>query len=129
MLSFKAEGTLTDPGGTAQVQASSKLGSALPELEDPIATLVTPIICFFSSLTVMENLLALRQLSNYAVSSKMPAIVQRGHGEGSNVLVAKSRKQLFLGIAVVKVSEFKLNCAANGNFIDRSKGEKQDGKR
>ena len=89
MLSFKVEGMLTDPRGTVQVQASSKLGSALPELEDPIVTLVTPIICFFSSLTIMENLLALRQLSNYAVSSKMPAIVQCGHEEGSNVLVAK----------------------------------------
>ena len=69
----------------------------------------------------MESLLALRQLSNYAASifRDGPAVVQWALEEAGRVLVTKSSKQLFVGIAVMKVWQFELNCAANGNFIGR----------
>ncbi|KAF8435169.1 hypothetical protein L210DRAFT_3506436 [Boletus edulis BED1] len=65
----------------------------------------------------MDDICAIRQSSDYAAASHIPASVQWTPGDGGHILVNKSTKRLFVGRAVVHVYDHKLNCGPNGNFI------------
>lgn len=59
----------------------------------------------------------LKKLSSYAASQPLPSLVQWKPAETGHVLVAKKTQELFIGVAVVQVFDYKLNCSPSGNFI------------
>ncbi|KAG6374107.1 hypothetical protein JVT61DRAFT_4751 [Boletus reticuloceps] len=65
----------------------------------------------------------LKKLQNYAASPELPSLLQWKPTQAGHVLVWKTTKQLFVGVAVVQVYSYKLNCGPNGNFINPDVGK------
>ncbi|KAF8417102.1 hypothetical protein L210DRAFT_3321652, partial [Boletus edulis BED1] len=60
----------------------------------------------------------LKKLQNYAASPELPTLLQWRPAQVGHALAWKTTKDLFIGVAVVQVYNYKLNCAPNGNFIN-----------
>lgn len=64
----------------------------------------------------------IKNLSNYGASQQLPSLVQWKPAEGGHVLVSKTTQEIFIGVAIVQVYNYRLNCSPNGNFINPDLG-------
>ncbi|KAG6379574.1 hypothetical protein JVT61DRAFT_10078 [Boletus reticuloceps] len=65
----------------------------------------------------------LKKLQNYAASPELPSLLQWKPAEAGHALVWKTTKELFVGVAVVQVYNYRLNCGPNGNYINPDVGK------
>ncbi|KAF8124055.1 hypothetical protein EV363DRAFT_1454834 [Boletus edulis] len=64
-----------------------------------------------------------KKLQNYVASPELPSLLQWQPAEAGHSLVWKTTKEPFIGVGVVQVYNYKLNCAPNGNFINLDVGK------
>lgn len=64
----------------------------------------------------------LKNLPNYGAQHQLPSLVRWRPAEGGHELILKNSGELFISVAVVQIFNYKLNCAPNGNHVNKKCG-------
>ena len=71
----------------------------------------------------------LKKLPNYAAQQQLSSLIRwKLSAEGGHELVLKNSAEQFLGVAVVQVFDYKLNCSPNGNYVNTKFGSLETAK-